>query len=91
MTEDIECSISNFEEVYTFYRELEYKHELATKLHEAQLIIDHRMRSSAQVLSVLKQGQFAALTRELKRANPEPNKPIGHEKNFHNKEKQNDK
>ena len=83
MTEDIGSSIPNFEEVYTHYKDLEYKHELATKLHEAQLIIDHRMLTSAQVLSVLKQGQFAALTRELKRADPE--------KNFHNKEKQNDK
>ena len=74
MTEDIGSSIPNFEEIYTHYRELEYKHELATKLHEAQLIIDHRMLTSAQVLSVLKQGKFVALAQALSRANPELNK-----------------
>ena len=68
MTEDIGSSIPNFEEVYTHYRELEYKHELATKLHEAQLIIDHRMLSIPQVMSVLKQGRFPTLVDTFDRA-----------------------
>ncbi len=52
---------------------LQHQHELATKLHEAQLIIDYRMLSRDQVRSVLNKQKYPTLVKAFSMLSEEEN------------------
>lgn len=56
---------NNKDQAYSMLSEqaVAYQHELATKLHEAQLIIDYRMLSRDQVRSVLNKQKYPTLVK----------------------------